>query len=207
MSPLLRRPFGIHRVQRDVVSVLYEVVGKATEILSQRRAGDGIGVLLPLGNGFDLSRAKGRRPVIVAGGMGVAPLAFLARKLASTRTPLALVGARTASHVLCETDLRGCGCAVKVATDDGSKGFGGYVTELLESSVTADDCVYACGPAPMLKEVCRIARHHSIPAQVSLEAHMSCGFGACLGCVVNTVSGYVRVCKEGPVFDAQDIVW
>ncbi|MGE5308003.1 MAG: dihydroorotate dehydrogenase electron transfer subunit [Deltaproteobacteria bacterium] len=208
-APLLRRPFGVHKVQGDTVEVLYELKGKGTRLLSSKRPGETLGVIGPLGTGFELASAKGRRPVLVAGGMGVAPLLFLARELkgASRRRPLVLIGARSAAQVPCVSDFRAAGCVVKTATDDGSKGFRGFVTELLEKEISSNDVIFACGPRPMLRETCTVAARHSTPAQVSLEEHMSCGFGACLGCAVDTVAGYKRVCKEGPVFNAGEIIW
>jgi dihydroorotate dehydrogenase electron transfer subunit len=214
-SPILRRPFGVHALEKDIVSILFEVIGQATELLSAKRPGDTISVIGPLGKGFDLHGNKRnvfvRNPLLIAGGMGVAPLLFLAQKLAAAkpgqRMPIVLLGARSASSVLCEKDFRKLGCTVKVATDDGSKGFRGFVTGLLEQSLGADSVIYGCGPAPMLKETASIARKARVPAQLSLEAHMSCGFGACMGCTVDTTSGYKRVCREGPVFGAEEIVW
>ncbi len=217
--PLLRRPLGVHRVAGGVFEVLCEIVGKGTELLSKKEPGDFLDVLGPLGNGFDCNLPFNKRnlPILVAGGMGVAPLVFLTEKLAERKTQssklktLVLIGAKTKSHILCENDFKKLGCEVKVATDDGSRGFKGKVTELLNREVASRKLpaasIYACGPEPMLRAVAKLSRAHGIPAQVSLEAHMSCGFGACLGCVVNTKDGYKRVCKEGPVFRADDIIW
>ena len=117
------------------------------------------------------------------------------------------------SNILCEKDFRGLGCAVKIATDDGTKGFKGYVSELLEkilrnSEITQQrTTIYACGPRPMLKAIAQISKKYKIPAEISLEEHMACGIGACFGCVVNTKEGCKRVCKEGPVFAADQILW
>jgi len=229
-EPLLRRPFGIHRVEGRNIEILYEVVGRGTEILAQKKPGEYLDIIGPLGNGFDYSapafqfrrrRTRLRRgssaPVLVAGGMGVAPLLFLAERLAKCNKPyvightLVLIGTKTKSGLLCENDFRKLGCGVKIATDDGSRGFKGRVTELLKRILSTVDCrqstIYACGPKPMLKEVCRLAAGYKIPAQVSLEEHLACGVGACLGCVVNTTEGYQRVCKEGPVFQAETIIY
>jgi dihydroorotate dehydrogenase electron transfer subunit len=261
-QPLLRRPFSIHRVtklqSRKVtgrIEVLYEAVGEGTRILSQKKAGEYLDVIGPLGKGFRLkqqvdsvSRSAGstgqlvnwptgqpanwptgqpanRQTIIVAGGMGVAPLVFLAQELKKRTTPNAqritpnakrptqvLIGAQTASQILCEKEFKSLGCVVKIATDDGSRGFKGRVTDLLSNVLRTTPnaqrpTLYACGPRPMLKEVCRLSLQYHIPAQVSLEEHMACGLGACLGCAVNTQDGYQRVCKEGPVFPADQIVW
>ncbi len=208
-APLLRRPFGVHSVDGDVVSILFETVGTATGLLSRACRGDELGIIGPLGSGFSFSRVATRRPVLVAGGMGVAPLYFLAQRLTKRhgRSPLVLIGSRDKASVLREKDFRALGCEVKISTDDGSKGFHGYVTRLLEKTLAPGDEIFACGPKPMLRELCRMAAARRVPAQVSLEAHMSCGFGACLGCAVSTASGYARVCQEGPVFDAKELTW
>jgi len=213
-DPLLRRPISIHSVSGDMVSFLYEVVGPGTGLLSRLRQGDTVDCIGPLGTGFDIkaavpSRKRAKLPVIVAGGIGVAPLLFLARefKKAGT-TPLVFIGARTKALVLCAGEFKKLGCEVCVATADGSAGFHGRVTALLEATVSHEPLfVYACGPRPMLSEIARIAAEDRYFCQVSLEAHMACGIGACLGCVVNTQSGFKRVCKEGPVFDSQEIIW
>ena len=162
--------------------------------------------------------------------MGIAPLLFLAKQLKS-KEKIALIGIRNKNQVLCEKEFKDLGWYVKIATDDGSVGFKGRVTDLLINILQANRQIlrraqdaspkdaersrsagkqatlYACGPKPMLKEVCSISLKYKIPAEVSLEEHMSCGIGACLGCVVQTKEGYKRVCKEGPVFSAKDIVW
>lgn len=219
-APLLRRPLSIHAVSRQKLEILYEALGPATKLLSTMRSSEEVDIIGPLGNGFEY-QAKDtcmRRPILVCGGMGVAPINFLAQELASRKPqpadqpPLVLIGARSAKHILCEKEFKLKGCVVKVATDDGSRGFHGRVTELLEnnllkSGIRGQAAIYACGPRPMLKEVARISGKYKIPAQISLEEHMSCGIGACLGCVVNTTKGFKRVCKEGPVFRAEEIVW
>ncbi len=211
-GPLLRRPFSIHRINGPKIEVIYEVLGNGTQILSQKTAGEYLDIIGPLGNGFGLLEAT-RHPLLVAGGMGVAPLLFLAGRLATHKLkPITvLLGAKTKSLLLCEKQFRQLGCKVKVSTDDGSKGFKGKVTGLLKHLLPAAEyrlsIIYACGPKPMLRAVSELAATRNIPAQVSLEAHMACGFGACLGCTVNTREGYKRVCKEGPVFRAEEIKW
>ena len=218
-EPLLRRPFSIHRASGARIEILYEVVGPATEVLSKRKAGEILNIIGPLGNGFDYK--SGLRPqatvIFVAGGMGVAPLVFLAERLALLTTQnsrlktMALIGGRTKNHILCEKEFKKSGCDVRIATDDGSRGFKGYVSDLLEKELKAQDprlkTIFACGPRPLLEEVSRISKKFNIPAQISLEEHMACGIGACLGCVVETREGYKRVCKEGPVFSAYQIIW
>jgi dihydroorotate dehydrogenase electron transfer subunit len=226
-EPLLRRPFSIHRVKGANMELLYEVVGQATEALSHRKPGEYLDVIGPLGNGFSyqsqVTRPTPKRgypesQVLVAGGMGIAPLLFLAEKLVSNpqttahRLPLVLIGAKKKNSIACEEEFKKIGCEVKTATDDGSRGFKGKVTDLLKNilRVTSYELrvtIYACGPRSMLKEISWISKKYNIPAQVSLEEHMACGIGACLGCVVNTKEGFKRVCREGPVFNGDEIIW
>jgi len=217
-DPLLRRPLGIHSVKGKSFDILCEIVGKGTELLSGKQPGGYLDIIGPLGNGFNLQLScAARSAVIVAGGMGVAPLVFLAEKLreaknSKSKMPISvLIGARTKKQVLCEKEFKALGCDVKIATDDGSAGFKGRVTGLLKyllrAAILKPQAIYGCGPKPMLKELAVICKKYRVPAQVSLEAHMSCGFGACLGCAVQTTSGFQRVCKEGPVFEAKEIMW
>jgi len=209
---LLRRPFGIHMITRNAFDCLYEVVGEGTEYLAQKSPGSTLDVIGPLGQGFKLA-AGGSRPILVAGGMGVAPLLFLAQRLASRRLnqkPIVLIGGRRSNQILCVGEFKKFGCSVKVATDDGSRGFRGKVTQLLSQILTArlaDLRIYACGPRPMLKTISRLSIRYNIPAEISLEEHLACGIGACFGCAVKTKDGFRRVCKEGPVFPAEVIAW
>lgn len=229
-SPLLRRPFSVHRVDFQgsapgTVEMLYEVVGEGTKLLSGKNPGEYVDVMGPLGSSFVLgSSGEGERPVLIAGGVGVAPLLFLAQKIAETLSKtgaknfregrgrrILFLGSRTKDGVLCEKEFKKLGFDVRIATDDGSFGFRGKVTELLKKYVKTTKnehlVFYACGPKPMLKEVSSIAQNNEIPAWGSFEAHMSCGIGACLGCVINTREGFKRVCKEGPVFNMREIIW
>jgi dihydroorotate dehydrogenase electron transfer subunit len=213
-QPFLRRPFGIHNVKGSNVDILYELAGAGTKILSQKKSGETLNIIGPLGNGFKLDpRPYTLNPIFIAGGMGVAPLVYLAAKLKKLK-PVVLLGAKTKSHILCEKEFKALGCDIKIATDDGSKGCKGFVSDLLQDVITgvgatrrAATTIYACGPKPMLKAITKIAKQHSISARLSLEEHMACGIGACLGCVVNTTHGQKRVCKDGPVFNAEEIVW
>ncbi len=212
-DPLLRRPLGIHGVDGSRVVFMYEVVGAGTTALTKIMPGEQIDIIGPMGNGFTYTKGdKASTPLLVAGGMGVVPLLFLARQLIRNKQkPLVLIGARTKAHIVCDKEFKKMGCTVKISTDDGSAGFNGRVTELLDGSFKADGLrhaiVYACGPKPMLKAVSAWCYQKNVPGQLSLEEHMSCGIGACLGCVVDTIHGYRRVCKEGPVFEAQEIIW
>jgi len=218
-EPLLRRPISIHKISGDKIEILYEVLGPATEILSRSKPGELLDIIGPLGNGFNLptTNYQLRTNILIAGGMGVAPLLFLAEKLKEHKAGgrrqkiMVLIGARSKSQILCEKEFKDIGYDVKIATDDGSRGFKGRVTDLLRHLLrpTTYDLrpnIYACGPKPMLKEISRLSREYEIPAQISLEEHMACGIGACLGCVVNTRDGYKRVCKDGPIFSAEDII-
>ena len=207
--------------------MLYEVLGKGTQKLSREKAGEYLDVIGPLGNGFRTTNREAQTTILVAGGMGTAPLVFLAEKLREVKSQkskvktLVLIGAKTKDSILCEKEFKELGCEVKIATDDGSRGFKGYVSELLKQRLSTIDCrlstIYACGPKLLLKEICRISIEHNIPAQLSLESHMACGIGACMGCVIKVTRApehqstrdfeYKRVCKEGPVFEANQILW
>ncbi len=213
---LLRRPFSLHRIFNGGIEVLYEVIGKGTELLSRRRPGDIVDIIGPLGNGFLVPRSTVHSPqfaVLIAGGVGIAPLVALAQDLIKKKSKVTvMIGAKTKSHILCEKELRKLGCEIKIATEDGSKGHKGLVTSCLNSLLSTLNSqlstLYACGPNPMLKAVAKIAENHGIPCQVSIEERMACGVGACLGCPVKVKSGgYKMVCKDGPVFDARDIAW
>jgi len=232
-DPILRRPFSIHDVcesrkkNKLTLRVLYEVKGKGTQLLSQKKPFSELDCLGPLGHGFDLDGIpQAKKVYIVAGGMGVAPLYFLAKKLADNpacpadrREPVVLIGAKTKNDILCEKEFKDLGCEVRVATEDGSKGLKGRVTDLLVDILrrTRDEgrglpigkagTIYACGSKPMLAAVFVIAYKYKMQAQVSLEEFMGCGLGACLGCVIRTNSGYKRICHDGPVFDASNIIW
>ncbi len=154
--------------------------------------------------------------MLVAGGMGVAPLIFLAEKLkripkSKSQTTIVLIGGRTKNHILCANEFKKLGCKVLISTDDGSLGTKGRVTNLLENVLRKINdpnraIIYACGPRPMLKGVATICEKFGNKGQLSLESHMACGIGACLGCIVQTQDGYKRVCREGPVFNADELV-
>ena len=215
VDPLLRRPFSIHKVNRRTIYILYQLVGRGTELLAGKKAGEYLDIVGPLGNGFSYSRSKAANPVLVAGGMGVAPLLMLARELIRYQTKvnmLVLIGARTKKLILCEKDFKTLGIKVKISIEGGSYGQQGMVTDLLESVLSAGryplpTVIYACGPEKMLKRIAEISRRYDVTAQASLESNMACGVGACLGCAINTKTGYQRVCTEGPVFNLDEIIW
>jgi dihydroorotate dehydrogenase electron transfer subunit len=224
-EPLLRRPFSIHGVKTlrhqgikvPVIEILYKVIGKGTQVLSEKRSGEKLDILGPLGNGFDyqLPITNYQLPLLVAGGMGVAPLVFLAEKLSEDRQEKTdnkikvLVGAKSKDEILCIEDFKRLNCEIKISTDDGSGGFSGKVSGLLKDLLSTRQCrpsiIFACGPKPMLEAIAVISKKHKIPAQISLEEHMACGIGGCFGCIVDTRNGYKRVCRDGPVFNISDI--
>ena len=211
LQPLLRRPISIHGVGGLKVKLIYEVLGAGTQALSTRKPKEFLDIIGPLGNGFDYKRQikpSQARNILIAGGMGVAPLVFLAEKIKSSK-PLVLIGARTKSNILCEKEFKKLNCDVKLATDDGSTGFKGKVTDLLKIVLEQIKPLelFSCGSRPMLKSVAGLARENKINAQLSLEEHMACGIGACLGCVVSTKAGYKRVCKDGPIFSSEELTW
>jgi len=220
---LLRRPFSVCGLPGtfagappEAVQVLYKVVGRGTALLSSLKPGAPITVLGPLGRGFDLTVAPGVRHLLVAGGIGCAPFPALAAALARRGArPAMLYGARTAADLpLLDWFEQHCE-SVTVTTEDGSAGERGLVTVPLGNALASGEPVkvFACGPNPMLRAVAAAARSRGVPCEVSLEAHMACGFGVCLGCVVPTLNGngdepnYSRVCVEGPVMAAEKLAW
>ena len=214
LEPLLRRPFSIHRVNGNI-EILYETVGRGTEILSNKKEGDKIDVLGPLGNGFRLPRTTKIEPraIIIAGGVGVAPLVYLAEELAKKYIKtIVLIGAKTKDLILCEKDFKKAVPEVYVSTDDGTYGSQGFVSKLFHKILKTvesrfDTVVYVCGPRGMLKCIAEICQERNFECQVSLEEKMACGTGVCLGCVVKTKSGNKLACKDGPVFDSSELLW
>lgn len=208
LEPLLARPFSIHGVDGDQVLVLSQVVGKGTKMLSRAVVGERLLCWGPLGAGFDL---KLKRPLLVAGGMGIAPLAYAAGALAAggeVAFLVGLAGGDTSMLSILQEPLEPQGVSFSIATEDGSLGVKGLVTALLPDALKQCDGVLACGPLPMLKAVADECAKAGVACQVSLEAPMACGVGACLGCVLPAAGGgYVRVCQEGPVLSAQAVDW
>ena len=198
--PFLPRAFSVLRAGAGELQFMLEDVGPGTHRLGELRAGDALWLTGPFGNGFAPPR-EGRRTILVGGGVGAAPLGIWQDELGAGA--LVLLGFRDAAHAEGAQLLRGA----RVATDDGSVGHQGPVTNLLlaELGTDAHAEVYACGPPAMLEAVRAICAEHGVPAQLALESGMACGYGACFGCVVPTRNGYVRLCVDGPVLDAADL--
>ena len=197
----LRRPLSVCDWDDDSVTVIYRRVGKGTALLSGMQKGEAIDVLSGLGNGFDAS-ACGARPLLIGGGIGTPPLYGLARRLlCAGKRPKVLLGFNTHKEVFYEEEFTVLGVPTAVATADGSYGAQGLVTQALPDDF---DSFYACGPLPMLRALCAATDK---PGFLSLEARMGCGFGACMGCTVETAYGLKRVCKEGPVFRKEELIW
>lgn len=207
---LLRRPFSVHQlVGGESFEILFAVVGQGTGWLASLGVKDTVDLIGPLGRGFDLA-GEGVRVLLVAGGMGVAPLAFLAHRLTEARAKVyTVMGAASEIQLLDFMDLKRLTRKITVATEDGSQGYRGLVTDVLPAAIqeSRPERVYACGPEAMLRLVAAISARHGVGCQVSLESRMACGVGACLGCVVPAGDGYRRVCADGPVFDTAELGW
>jgi dihydroorotate dehydrogenase electron transfer subunit len=224
VEPLLRRPFSIHRVwtaqdhedaKPEGIQILFRVAGKGTAHLASLPKGAEIDIIGPLGQGFRLNDPASR-PVLIAGGIGIAPLLFLADRLKAQGLPLQpllFLGGKTASDILCQEDFQKLGFSLHVSTEDGSVGHKGLITEPLSSYLKQEALsqrtkitLFACGPFPLMLKIGEASSQYRLSCQVSLEQKMACGVGACLGCVVelpdrNNQPRYRRVCTEGPVFE------
>jgi dihydroorotate dehydrogenase electron transfer subunit len=199
---LLRRPLSIHRRDGNRLALLFNVVGKGTRWLSQCKAGDSIDLLGPLGNGFSISPGA-KNLLLLAGGMGVAPLCFLAQQAAGEKCSVTLLYGTAGRERYSEFPQ----IELVSATEDGSVGHHGMITDFITDYIDRADQVFACGPLPMYKAMARMPEMKNKRVQVSLEVRMGCGFGACYGCTVKTRSGLKQVCRDGPVFDLDDVLW
>lgn len=205
-DPLVRRPFSVYNRKKDILEIIIQVVGKGTSILCSAEPGP-LDILGPLGQGFSLIE-KGSA-LLVGGGVGNAPLYFLARELKEKGVDVSyLYGSRSKDHIYCADAFGSVADTFRVSTDDGSTGHHGFVTALLEDLLKekTPDMVYTCGPTPMMAEVSRICGS-AVPVEVSLENYFGCGIGLCVGCTVETEQGFKRACVDGPVMDGSLIKW
>lgn len=206
---ILRRPFSVHGLTHDGIRILYQVVGRGTRALAEKRPGDEMDALGPLGNGFRMPDGISHA-LVVGGGLGVAPLALLAEELAERGVAVtACIGAPTAERLFALDVFERSAREILLATDDGSRGERGFVTMLVEGALASfsADAAYVCGPEPMERIVAAQCAAAGVYCQVSLERLMACGVGACLSCVVETATGLERACCDGPVFDAEEVRW
>ena len=196
----LRRPISVCNIADGILTIIYKVVGVGTEAMSHLPIGTQLDVLTVLGNGYDLSKA-GDAPLLVGGGVGVPPMYMLARQLREMGKKVRVIlGFNTKDEVFYEEEFRALGCEVVVTTVDGSHGVKGFVTNALDGQ---QSYYYTCGPLPMIKALLQAAGTNG---EVSMEERMGCGFGACMGCTIQTTKGPKRVCKEGPVFAASELL-
>ena len=197
----LRRPISVCDCADGKLTLVYKVVGKGTTQMAGMTAGQTLDVLTGLGNGYDIAKA-GDHPLLLGGGVGVPPLYMLARLLREQGKAVSVVlGFNTADEVFYEQEFAALGCDVTVTTIDGSCGVKGFVTNALPADYSY---FYTCGPEPMLKAVYRAT---TTSGQFSFEERMGCGFGACMGCSCKVITGYKRICKDGPVLEKEEILW
>ncbi len=225
LVPLLRRPFGIYQVgfvdadcdtlpPKEFIELIYKVVGSGTEIMQELQPGDAVEVLGPLGTGFEIGD-QATEKILVGGGIGLVPLFMLATELVKTSKVRLLMGGRSREDIILATEFEKLGVEIEISTDDGSLGTKGLVTKLLEQQLKSSQSVdvFSCGPMPMLDAVQKLCGSYNVSLQVSLEALMACGVGACLGCVVKgdghsaSDPRYLCTCTAGPVFNATDLDW
>ena len=196
----LRRPISVCNITDGLLTIIYKVVGVGTEAMSQLPIGTQLDILTILGNGYDLTKA-GDKPLLVGGGVGVPPMYMLARQLREMGKEVKVIlGFNTVDEVFYENEFRALGCDVTVTTVDGSHGVKGFVTNAMDGQ---QSYYYTCGPLPMIKALINALDTHG---EVSMEERMGCGFGACMGCTIQTTIGPKRVCKEGPVFAASELL-
>ncbi len=195
----LNRPISMSWVEGDELTLVYKIVGKGTKLMSEIKTGNEITLLGPLGSGYNIE-AGYKRPLVIGGGIGIPPLLYLTKKLIENGIkPKVILGFNDAKEVFYEKDFKNLCADVQILTLNGTYGNKGLVTDILEF----EEYIYSCGPLPMLKAISNKCKH----GQFSLEARMGCGFGACMGCSIETVNGPKRVCKEGPIFDKEEIIW
>ena len=197
----LRRPISVYDSEPGRLAIAYKTVGKGTQQMAGLKPGAALDVLTGLGNGYDTDKA-GDRPLLLGGGAGVPPLVLLARKLREAgKDVTAVLGFNRKAEIFGEMDFLNMGCRTVIATADGSRGVKGFVTDAMPEEYSY---FYTCGPEPMLKAVYRATK---TGGQFSFEERMGCGFGACMGCSCKTITGYKRICREGPVLEKEEILW
>ena len=197
----LRRPISVCDCEGEVLTIVYKVVGRGTEQM-QKMSGGSLDILTGLGNGYDLSKS-GDKPLLIGGGVGVPPMYMLAKKLIEQGKKVSVIlGFNTKDEIFYEQEFKKLGAEVTVATADGSYGVKGFVTDAMADMDYT--YFYTCGPEPMLKAVYKMSK---TSGQFSFEERMGCGFGACMGCSCKTVTGYKRICKDGPVLEKEEILW
>ena len=198
----LRRPISVCDCEGDTLTIIYKVVGKGTEQMAKMCAGESLDLLTGLGNGYDTS-LSGNNPLLIGGGVGVPPMFMLCKQLIREgKHPTVILGFNKADEVFYEKEFSALGAKVIVATADGSYGIKGFVTNAMEG--VDYTYFYTCGPEPMLKAVYKAT---TASGQLSFEERMGCGFGACMGCSCKTITGYKRICKEGPVMKKEEVLW
>jgi dihydroorotate dehydrogenase electron transfer subunit len=205
----LRRPISINYMdrQRNELWLLIQLVGEGTKSLARTKLGDTINAILPLGNGFSMPKSSSQKLLLIGGGVGIAPLLFLGEQLVKAGSkPVFLLGARSEKDLL-QLDRFATYGDVYTTTEDGTHGEKGYVTQHSVLDKLHFDHIYACGPKPMMKAIAQYAKANGISCEVSLENTMACGIGVCLCCVENTTEGNLCVCKDGPVFNINKLLW
>lgn len=199
----LRRPISVCDYNDSTITIVYKVLGKGTERLSQMANGQTLDILTGLGNGFSIDQ-NSKKPLLIAGGVGTPPMYHLAKSLlANDVTPTVILGFTGADDVFFENEFRSMGCEVYITTNDGSHGTKGMVTDVMQT-IGDYDYFYSCGPLPMLKA---IATASKTSGQLSFEERMGCGFGGCMGCSCQTLTGHKRICVDGPVLLKEEILW
>ncbi len=197
----LRRPISVNDWDDNSLTIIYKIVGKGTEQMAEMQSGE-LDVLTGLGNGYNTS-LSGDKPLLIGGGVGVPPLYALAKKLVAEGKKVSVIlGFNTKDEVFYEEEFKALGCDVYVTTVDGSHGIKGFVTSAIEN--VDYTYTFSCGPEPMLKALYSASK---TSGQYSFEERMGCGFGACMGCSCKTITGYKRICKEGPVLEKEEILW
>ena len=198
----LRRPISVYDYDSESITIIYKVVGKGTERMAEMTEGESLDVLVGLGNGYDTSKS-GDTPVLIGGGVGIPPLYGLCKRLIDEgKTPSVILGFNKAEEIFCYDEFKALTDKVYITTVDGSVGTKGFVTDVLAGLDYS--YFYTCGPMPMFRAVNRVA---TTSGQLSFEERMGCGFGACMGCSCKTLTGYKRICKDGPVLEREEIKW